>query len=96
MKPLLRKVTAAEARNLFVELSYKGLEAASRKIDVPALFKSLGYLNPVEAKLRVPYQFNPPADALPNAVEGSNAPAPKAKPEAGPKQMSISDFMCRR
>ena len=96
MKPLLRKVTAAEARNLFVELSYKGLKAASRKIDVPALFKSLGYLNPVEAKLRVPYQFNPPADALPNAVEGSNAPAPKAKPEAGPKQMSISDFMCRR
>ena len=36
------KVTAAEARNLFVELSYKGLKAASRKIDVPVLFKSLG------------------------------------------------------
>ena len=90
------KVTAAEAHNLFVELSYKDLKAASEKINVPTLFKSLGYLNPVEAKLCVPYQLNPLVDALPDAAEGFNAPAAKAKPKAGPKQMSISDFRCRR
>ena len=54
------KLTAAQQRDLFVELCYSGLTAATANLDVPAIFRDLGYIDPSKAKLRIPYQFAPP------------------------------------
>ena len=85
------RLTAAEARNAFIDLAYRGVQAAVAKLNVPQLFQDLGYIDPAQAKLRVPYQFNPPvasADPLP-------VPKPKPKPHPkgqGPRQATLTSF----
>lgn len=54
------KLTAAQTRDAFVALTYKGYTAATQQLNVPGLFQGLGYLDPTCAKLRVPFQFVPP------------------------------------
>ena len=53
-------LTAAQQRNLFVDLCYSGLDAATASLDVAAVFPCVGYIDPKKAKLRIPYQFVPP------------------------------------
>ena len=66
-------------RDLFVELCYSGLTAATANLDVPAIFQDLGYIDPSKAKLRIPYQFAPP-EVQPQNVAAAK---PKPKPKAG-------------
>ena len=81
------KLIAAQIRNSFVRLCYLGYMATVKRVNVPQLFKDLGCLNPADVKLRVPFQFAPPVEvALPVA-------APKPKPKAAPKQLSMAYFL---
>ena len=50
------------------------------------LSMDLGYLNPADVKLRVPFQFVPPVEVVQPAA------APKPKPKAAPKQLSMAAF----
>ena len=82
------KLTAAQQRDWFVELCYSGVTAATANLDVPPIFRDLGYIDPSKAKLRIPYQFAPP-EVQPQNV----APAkPKPKPKAGARQLSMATF----
>ena len=81
------KLTAAQIRNSFVEFSYSGYMAAVKRVNVPQLFKDLGYLYPADVKLRVPFQFVPPVEVVQPAA------APKPKPKAAPKQPSMAAFL---
>ena len=56
-------------------------------VNVPQLFKDLGYLNPADVKQRVPFQFVPPVEVVQPAA------APKPKPKAAPKQLSMASFL---
>ena len=80
------KLTAAKIKISFVELCYSGYMAAVKRVNVPQLFKDLGYLNPAYVKLRVPFQFVPPVEVVQPAA------APKPKPKAAPKQLSMASF----
>ena len=87
------KVTAAQARSLFVEFCYTGHQNAVNLLDVPRLFQDLGYINPTKRKLRVPFQFAVPQRA---DLQRGDASAPKPKPKPNPKpvsrQLSMSHF----
>ena len=83
------KLTAAQQRDLFVELCYSGLTAATANLDVPAIFRDLGYIDPSKAKLRIPYQFAPPEVQPQNAA----AAKPKPKPKARARQLSMATFL---
>ena len=86
------KLTAAQQRDLFVRLCYSGLTAATANLDVPAIFRDLGYIDPSETKLRIPYQFAPPE------VQPQNVAAAKPKPKfkAGARQLSMATFLAPR
>ena len=59
---------------------------------IPYLVKQLQKLvDPTKVKLRIPFQFAPPAAPLP-----APKPKPKAVPKPFPKQMSIASFFGRR
>ena len=81
------KLTVAQMRNTFMELCYSGYMAAAKRVNVPNLFKDLGHLNPVDGKLRVPFQFVPPVEVVQPAT------APKPKPRAAPKQLPMAAFL---
>ena len=83
------KLTAAQQRDLFVELCYSGLTAAAANLDVPAIFRDLGYIDPSKAKLRIPDQCAPPEVKLQNVA----AAKPKPKPKAGARQLSMATFL---
>ena len=86
------KLTAAQQRDLFVELCYSGLTAATANLDVPAIFPDLGYIDPSKAKLRIPYQF-----AFQEVQPRKSAAAkPKPKPKAGARQLSMATFLAPR
>ena len=84
------KVTAAQARNLFVEFCYTGHQNAVNLLDVPTLFQDLGYLDPTKLKLRVPFQFAVPQRA---ELTRRDASAPKPKPKPNPKPVSRQSSM---
>ena len=90
------KVTAAQARNLFVEFCYTGHQNAVNLLDVPTLFEDLGYIDPTKLKLRVPFQFAIPQRAEPPRGDAS-APKPKPKPNPKPvsRQLSMSAFLSK-
>ena len=44
-------------------------------------------MNPADVKLRVPFQFVPPVEVVQPAA------APKPKPKAAPKQLSMAAFL---
>ena len=73
------KLTAAQQRNLFVELCYSGLESATSHHDVPKVFQELGYIDPKKARLRIPYVFVSP-NIQPQAVAATK---PKPRPKHG-------------
>ena len=81
------KLTAAQIRNSFVELCYSGYMAAVKCVNVPRLFTDLGYLNPADVKLRVPFHFVPPVEVV------QPVGAPKPKPKAAPKRLSMASFL---
>ena len=86
------KLTAAQQRNLFVELCYSGLESATARLDVPKIFQELGYIDPKKTQLCIPYQFLPP-NIQPQAVAAAK-PKPKPKPVAW--QLSMNAFLARK
>ena len=74
-------LTAAQCRNAFVHLAYRGLCAAEARINVPHVFKDLGYIDPSKVKLRIPFEFvPPPVPQQPVANGAQPKPKPKAKP----------------
>ena len=77
---------AAQIGNPAVELCSSAYMAAVKRVNVPPIFKDLGYLNPANVKLRVPFQFMPPVEVV------CRAAAPKHKPRAAPKQLSMAAF----
>ena len=85
------KLTAAQQRNLFVELCYSGLESATSRLNVPKIFHELGYIDPKKAQLRIPYQFVPPS-IQPQAVAAAK-PKPEPKPIA--RQLSMNAFLAQ-
>ena len=89
-----KKWTAADARNAFVDLSHRGLKMAKSKIDMSTNFRKLGYINPCDVQLRVPFTFVPPV-APQGAFAQPAAPhvAAKPKPKAAPKQLSMTSFL---
>ena len=91
------KVTAPQARNLFVESCYTGHRNAVNLLDVPTLFQDLGYIDPTKLKLRVPFQFAIPQRAEPRRRDAS-APKPKPKPNPKPvsRQLSMSAFLSKK
>ena len=77
-----------------MELCFQGLKEASDTLNVPDVFKDLGYLDPMQAKLRVPFKFNPLAPA---EVDVSQAAAvAKPRPVPAPRQTSLSKFVPRQ
>ena len=85
-------LTAAHYRNAFVHLAYRGLCAAEARINVPHVFKDLGYIDPSKVKLRIPFEFvPPPVPQQPVANGAQPKPKPKAKPV--PRQLSITGFV---
>ena len=69
-----------------MERCYSPYMPAVTRVNVLQLFKDLGYLNPADAKLRVPFQFVPPVEVVHPAA------APKPKPKAAPKRLSMTAF----
>ena len=88
------RLTAAQARDLCVELCFQGLRDAANMVDVPKVFRDLGYIDPTQAKLRVPFKFSPPEPAEPVVAPRAVA-KPKPKASAAPRQLSISNFFAR-
>ena len=86
-----RKVSASARRNAYIDLSYRGYMAALKRLNVPQTLEDLGYIDPTKVKLRIPFQFVPPAAPVP-----APKPKPKAIPKPIPKQMSIASFFGRR
>ena len=58
------KLTAAQQRNLFVELCYSGLDAATASLDLAAIFQDLGYFDTKKATLCIP-RLSPPRNSAP-------------------------------
>ena len=86
-----RKVSASACRNEYIDLSYRAYMTALKRLNVPQTFQDLGYIDPTKVKLRIPFQFAPPA-----APQPAPKPKPKAVPKPFPKQMSIASFFGRR
>ena len=63
---------------------------ATAKIDMPKNVKTLGYKNPSNVKLHVPYTFVQPP--LPEAAV-AHLVAAKPKPKAVPSQLSMTAFL---
>ena len=87
------KLSAAQQRNLFVELCYSGLDAATASLHVAAVFYDLGYIDPKKAEFRIPYQCVPlEIQMLPQDV----APAkPKPKPKPAAWRLFMNVFVAR-
>ena len=89
------KQTAAQARNAFVELWYKGLLAAERAINVANLFHFLSPMHAADVKSRIPYVFVPPP-AAPSQVADVARPKPEPEPKAAPRQSSMASFLSQQ
>ena len=90
------KVTAAQARNLFVEFCYIGHQNAVNLLDVPTVLQDLGYIDPTKLKLRVPFQFAIPQRAeLPRGDASAPKPKPKPNPKPVSRQLSMSAFLSK-
>ena len=89
-----KKLSADAARNLFVDLCYRGLAEATQGLNVPKIFHDLGYIAPKEAKLHVPFQFVPPQHQVEKADPTPNTAKPKLK--AAPKQLTTSAFLANK
>ena len=90
------KVTAAQARSLFVEFCYTGHHNAVNALDVPTLFQDLGYIDPRKLKLCVAFQFDVPQRAeLPRGDASAPKPKPKANPKPVSRQLSMSAFLSK-
>ena len=87
------KLTAAQQRNLFVEFCCGSLTAATTSLDVPAVFRDLGYIDPTKVKLQIPYQFVPPQVHKQVQLQGAPAAKPKPKPKAAARKLSMATFL---
>ena len=76
------------------DFAYCGLCAAEARIDIPGPLKDVGYLDPSQVKLRIPFDFVPPP--VPQEAEGFvPKPKPKPKPKPVPRQLSITGFVMK-
>ena len=89
-----KKLTAAAARNLFVDLCHRGVAEATQGLKVPKIFQDLSYINPKEAKSRVPFQFMSPQPE----VQGADCPpvAAMPKPKAAARQLTMAAFLAKK
>ena len=78
-----------------ISQSHRGLNMAKAKLDMPKSLKTLGYINPCNVKLRLPYTFAwPPLPEVTVAhPQAASGPAAKPKPRAAPKKFSITRFL---
>ena len=56
-------LTAAQAHILYAELCYQGLRDTANKLNVPQVFRDWGYMDPTQARLRLPFRVHPTAPA---------------------------------
>ena len=86
------ELSAAQQQNLFVELGYSSLDAATTRLDVPGLFQDLGYIAPTKAKLCIPHQFVPPGIRSQNVT----AAKPKPKPKLAAQQLLMAASLAQK
>ena len=87
-----RKPNAIEAHNLFVEFGYNGLFTATCTLDVMKVFPDL---NPTKSKLRVPFEFVPPAVPAGHAQAAKPKPKPKAQLKHEARQLSMASLFSK-
>ena len=78
----------------FVDLPYNRVVEVTQGLKVPKIFYDLGWSNPKEAKLCVPFQYVPPQ---PEGQKGTSCTCgTKPKPKAAAWPLTMSAFLAKK